>query len=246
MPDLLSLYSQIQADAHPQPLTLEGRPYVTRDVRPVMEPQPKALEVSSLTALVDYLAANVDSLPIDSLVCHVESPKAVSVRTELYGPFKQRDKLLAATTRARACEFNAFLDAETFNVKLQACFCEAPARDPRTGETRGTDRDLLLSYIGNVQHGAVNSVGDDGVSQRLTVKTGVANLQNVILPNPVILRPYRTFVEVEQPASLFVFRAKDGPYFALFEADNGAWEAEAMASIKAYVKAALPDLQVIA
>lgn len=80
----------------------------------------------------------------------------------------------------------------------------------------------------------------------MAIKTGIANIEDVVLPNPVTLRPYRTFNEVEQPASSFVFRAKDGPMFALFEADNGAWRGQAMQNIKAYLERAVPDLKVIA
>ena len=35
-------------------------------------------------------------------------------------------------------------------------------------------------------------------------------LADVIVPNPVKLRPYRTFAEIEQPESSYVFRIKDG------------------------------------
>jgi len=68
----------------------------------------------------------------------------------------------------------------------------------------------------------------------------------VTLPNPAVLRPYRTFNEITQPAGSFVFRARTGPEFALFEADNGAWESEAMKSIKEFMEFEVPGLHVIA
>ena len=70
-----------------------------------------------------------------------------------------------------------------------------------------------------------------------------------MLPNPVTLRPFRTFTEVEQPASSFVFRAKQkdgGMEFMLVEADGGAWRGEAMRNIKEYMQKAIPELSVIA
>ncbi|MEB9782308.1 hypothetical protein P4K16_30685, partial [Bacillus cereus] len=57
--------------------------------------------------------------------------------------------------------------------------------------------------------------------------------------NPVQLSPYRTFVEVEQPESKFVFRMREGARCGLFEADGGAWKLEAMNNIKEYLKEAL-------
>lgn len=79
------------------------------------------------------------------------------------------------------------------------------------------------------------TTGDDGISQQVTIKTGVATVGNAIVPNPVTLKPYRTFVEVEQPESKFIFRMKDGPTAALFEADGGVWRNKAMHEIKKYI-----------
>ena len=61
-------------------------------------------------------------------------------------------------------------------------------------------------------------------------------LDNILDPNPVTLRPYRTFNEVEQPASQFVFRINKLANLALFEADGGKWKLEAVESIANYLK----------
>ena len=58
----------------------------------------------------------------------------------------------------------------------------------------------------------------------------------VPVPNPVALVPFRTFIEVEQPESKFVFRVKDGPQMGLFEADGGEWRLAAMLRIKEYLE----------
>lgn len=66
-----------------------------------------------------------------------------------------------------------------------------------------------------------------------------------MIPSPVTLKPYRTFTEVEQPESQFVFRMKedkyDGVQCALFEADGGAWKLGAMEYIKEYLERELED-----
>lgn len=57
---------------------------------------------------------------------------------------------------------------------------------------------------------------------------------------------YRTFLEVEQPASDFVFRVGESrgePTFKLTEADGGRWKLDAMANIKMYLEAALENIQ---
>jgi hypothetical protein len=81
--------------------------------------------------------------------------------------------------------------------------------------------------------------GDDGVSQAIQAKVGVATVATVQVPNPVVLAPFRTFVEVDQPESELIFRMQNGPRCALFEADGGAWKLTAMRNIKDYLHAAL-------
>ena len=137
-----------------------------------------------------------------------------------------------------------------------------PIPDPQTGSSlrktdiefkdknnniddTATDRALLLKFAGTVESGTLAEYGDDGVTQKATVKTGIASKGDAIVPNPVKLKPYRTFLEVDQPASEFVFRMKqdkyDGVLCALFEADGGAWKMEATERIKKYLESELKE-----
>lgn len=241
---LVSLFKQIQESARNTIENVSGRPYATVNVNGVKDPEPDTLEVSTLTALVDYLKTNVDAIHIDKTICHVVSPTKVNLLSALHGGFQQRSGYLEANARVRRLDFNKFQDGEAFNIWLQSCFVEDPVFVD--GQLRATDKGLILQYVGNVKTDAVQTVGDDGVTQEITVKTGIASVGNVRLPNPVTLRPYRTFNEIQQPASQFVFRARSGPEFALIEADNGAWENEAVLSIKAYMEKQVPGLHVIA
>ena len=112
-----------------------------------------------------------------------------------------------------------------------------------------TDKSLVLKYIGSIVAINESATSDDGITQAVAVKTGISSKAVKALPNPVTLRPYRTFVEVEQPASSFIFRCRqdDGDVqFCLVEADGGAWRAEAMKNIKAFMEQAVPGLNVIA
>jgi hypothetical protein len=67
----------------------------------------------------------------------------------------------------------------------------------------------------------------------------------------VELRPYRTFREIEQPASKFVLRVKRGgegqkPGCALFEADGGFWKLEAIENIRKYIASKNLNITIIA
>ena len=74
------------------------------------------------------------------------------------------------------------------------------------------------------------------------MKSGVTTKAEVIVPNPVVLKPFRTFSEADQPESKFVFRLHkddDGVTAALIEADGGAWKVQAMQNIAAYLHSGL-------
>lgn len=137
-------------------------------------------------------------------------------------------------------EYGKFIDHERFCIGLQANFLD----------DEKSDRALVLKFAGTVEDGSVAQYSDDGISQKATVKTGIASKGDAIVPNPVKLRPYRTFHEVQQPMSEFIFRMKsdDGVRCALFEADGGAWENVAMKNIKEYLEvelAAYSDFTII-
>jgi hypothetical protein len=245
------LYAAIKNDAHANVLQIDGRTYTTNKVslvNPPLEPEPKKLEVSTLTSLVDYVTKNPDSLKQEDLIVHIESPTKVSLLSKLFGDNKQRCVHLVADIGNAGWSiwfvFGRYFDAELFNVWLQSCCV-----DPITGEdekAKATSKGLMLSFVGNIRESAIKETGDDGISQSVTVKTGIARVGDVVLPNPIVLCPYRTFNEVEQPSSHFVFRARTGPEFALFEADNGAWKHKAIKSIKEFLEREVPNLHIIA
>lgn len=113
-------------------------------------------------------------------------------------------------------------------------------------EAEINDKPIILQFAGNVKAGTVAEYGDTGVGQKAAIKKGVASLQEVEVPSPCRLMPFRTFTEVAQPMSSFIFRVKDNDRYgvtcALFEADGGAWKNEAKANIKAYLEKELDDV----
>lgn len=194
--------------------------FTTQPVNLIRQPTPDALVVRNLSGLVDYLKSNYDNQP--PVLVHVESPTRVNVYST-YNRDMQRNVLLTAEALLPTIPFKNFMDAEAFNILLQSCFVP------------NDHRDALLAVVGNIQESNVATVGDDGVSQQVTAKTGVATVSNVIVPNPVALKPFRTFVEIKQPESQFIFRMQKGPQAALFEADGGAWKLDAIDDIKTYL-----------
>ena len=103
------------------------------------------------------------------------------------------------------------------------------------------DRDYLVQLLGNITDQQSVQTKDDGITQSATVKSGIQLVGEQRIKPIVTLKPYRTFLEVEQPESDFLIRLKDGRA-ALFEADGGAWKCEAVKNIADKLRELLEDV----
>lgn len=209
----------------------DGEQYADRSLwRIKHNPKANPIKMTTLISLVDYLKQETESLD-QKLFVHVVSPTRVSVYSELDAD-REREHLVDVHAQIPEFIFDFYGDKEMFCIALQSKFVP------------NKDRDLLLKFAGTVERGTVEQYGDDGVSQKATIKTGIASKGEAIVPNPVNLKPYRTFIEVEQPESDFIFRMKGSITIecALFEADGGAWKMDAMYRIAEFLKRELVDM----
>lgn len=216
-------------------IEIGGHTYATKGLNRVKELNPEALQVTTLTALIDYIKNNLDQKAGANLLIHVTTPESVTLYSELRAD-KERECYMVANALLPRITFERFLDREQFNIMMQSNF------------VGNEDKETILKVIGTIQDKAVKEVGDDGVTQAVTIKTGVAQVGDAYVPNPVTLAPYRTFPEITQVESKFIFRMKEGPTAALFEADGGAWRNETMKRIKEYLVKELtefPNVKVI-
>jgi len=193
----------------------------------------KAIGMSNLSSLVSYIKLTKDLKNDTQYIVHVVSPTEVLLLSGLDGD-REREKLVSVVAEVPSFRFDNYIQNENFIIGVQAKFCDGGSNN---------DKDVILRFAGNVKTGTVAEYGDTGVGQKATVKMGAASLSEVEVPNPVYMKPYRTFTEVDQPMSSFIFRIRDnannGVEFALFEADGGAWKNEAKANIKAYLESEL-------
>lgn len=212
-------------------LDINGGKYVDKDVHRVdKELRASAIQMNTLTSLVDYLKAGVDSMA-DKMLVQVVSPMKVRVLSMLDAD-RKREELVDVEAMIPDFEYGRYMGNERFIIALQSKFID------------NDDRALLLQFAGTVKDESIAQYGDDGVTQKATIKTGITSVGDAVVPNPVNLRPFRTFIEVEQPESSFVFRMKqgNGVECAIFEADGGAWKNAAMKSIKEYLQYELAEL----
>lgn len=211
--------------------------WVLEDPTAIVKAGPSAvtLKVTTLGAVRDYLTANKDTLDVSKVVVHVVSP----ARVDVLGPLDPRSRARETFVQATASEFtdgflNKFMPLEDFVIGLQARFADAD------------DRKRVLALVSNVKHETIKTAMDDGVTQVVQARAGVALVSDVAVPNPILLTANRTFREVVQPSSLYALRVQSGragglPEVMLFEADGGAWRLSTIERVREWLSGALPN-----
>lgn len=217
---------------------LDGRCYADRKLFPVIPPVVEEMNVATLTGVSDYLNANPDQLELANMVAHVRGHNDVQVRSRLTGEWNQRYLFLHAFHEPKGFPFGKYLAIEDFIIHMQTHFVQ----DEATA--------AIVRLAGKLVQESNVTCSDDGLTQTVTARTGIARVAEVSVPNPVELAPFRTFLEIDQPASKFVLRLKKsdtGPMAALFDADGGCWTLEAIRRIRNWLRANIPaDVTILA
>lgn len=203
---------------------------------PIKPPKAETLSINTLTGVVDFFDDSREEL---GMIAHIIDHKTVELLERGFTDmWLTRSTYLKSVHESPVFSFGRNMDVESFIINLQAMFVP----DENTA--------AILKIVGNIKEEAVTQHSDDGVTQAVTARVGIARLESVPVPNPITLRPYRTFMEVEQPASTFIFRMTGGkgqqPSCALYEADGRMWQLEAIKNIKAWLAEKITGLKIIA
>ena len=222
-----------------QQLEIGGRKYTNGKIDPVYLPIPKPLTIHTLSGIMDYITKDTDPAEEGNKFIHVISPTMVKVYGGFYcASFYERPEYLTAEFEPAPYKQGSYFGLEDFIIGLQAYFVPT--------ETSAK----ILELLCNLKDESSVNFNDSGITQTVTAKTGISLVQTVPVPNPIKLRPFRTFPEIDQPESLFVFRLKQQkeqpPACGLWEADNKQWKVEAINNIAKWLQAKLPDVSIIA
>jgi hypothetical protein len=213
-----------------------GREWSTKELHEFEEPVYPLLTVDTLTGFIDYVKEVVKT---DNVFLFVESPfRVMCLGLQVIKPNLTRGLFGGALYEYHGFQFNNFVDLERFIIDLQVMF----EQDDNTAK--------ILKIVGNLADSSVTTFSDDGVSQAVASKTTLTKVENVEIPRIIELAPWRTFREIEQPKSKFIFRMRQQkeqpPACALFDVGGDLWKIEAMEKIKAYLEEKLPGILVIA
>lgn len=123
-----------------------------------------------------------------------------------------------------------FRDRETMIVQLRSLFLQTE------------DVAYLLNLISKMTDEEKVTSNDNGVTQTVEAKKGIALKEKIDVKSRAKLTPFRTFLEVDQPESEFILRVNQAGEIGLFEADGGVWKLVAKRTIKKKLEDALKDL----
>lgn len=204
------------------------------------------ISFSTLTSLVDYLKSGID-VPnsfIDHIFVNVVSPTHIEICSGVnLKNYYSRTKIADVKAVLPEIKVGKWLGQTEFCIMLRSSFMD----NSFVLGNVDTHRDALIEVASNIVSGTIAEYQDTGISQKATIKTGIQETEDKLLPEKVILRPYRTFLEVEQPKSEFIFRAQndkyDGVHLSLHEADGGRWKMDAKAEVKAYLEKELEGME---
>lgn len=180
------------------------------------------LMLSTLSGLVAMIKKECEKY-MSPLYVRIGSPQKVDVFSGLIDFDEIRDFPFAAEAVLPEFHFDKYYTVESMIIALKSRF------EPTD------DREYLVRLLGNITDNQSVQTKDDGITQSATVRSGIQLVDKQEIKPIVKLKPYRTFLEVEQPESDFLIRLKDGQA-ALFEADGGAWRNQAMANIGNYLR----------
>lgn len=239
-------------------LDFDGRKYTDRELKEVKLPSKEPLRIGTLSSLRSLCTgtfggalfgtdvakeSGFEGFNADKHVVHVVSPMQVQVVTAQSNVWARREVLidcnLPETTPfpLSTPKDQKWLAQDEFIIAALSAFV------PTT-----TLKDITR-LAGNATSEKVVTAQDDGVTQIIGTKAGAHLADQVSVKNIVSLQLYRTFREVEQPASDFLFRLKQSgenvPMFAFFEADGGAWKLTAVDRVATYLRAGMAGATIV-
>lgn len=215
---------------------IDGHHYLLKDgdykeIKPDHEPTPETFMFKSLDGLVSTMKSELKDMLAatkcgDTLYISVVSPQQVSVFTGLLPDKSRVDVYNSFQTLNKNWRGENWFYHDEAMIALQSQF------SPNEGTA------YLLDFLSRVTDENSVQSDDNGVTQTVQVKKGISLAGREKIKPIVSLRPYRTFLEVEQPESAFLIRIKEGGQIGIIEADGGMWEFTARRSVKEFLEKA--------
>lgn len=235
----------VNGQVKPEIVEHDGVDYIktAQGYEQLKKPHTQKIEVNSLDGLVK-LIKNVkkdagiydDDYDEENEVSGIYFPLIVNVDFNLIEVMsalnvdKSRNYLFEADPMTPRLSIGYNMSAEEMIILLSTSFIM----------TENTEKFInSLSSLRIVEEVEFN---DDGVGQTVTAKKG-ASMSAKFQVQPIVkLKPIRTYAEIEQVESKFLFRVNTDGSVCLREADGGQWKYEVQKRIVAYLEENLKEL----
>lgn len=209
---------QIHGDTYTEKQIIRVAPHVDR---------PESISVNGLDSIVKLVRNELDMLDNLPLFIRVINHRKVDVFSTL-DEYLGRDRLYTAVCDAPEW-MPGWRDQEKAIIELRSMFL------PTDGS------EYMMELLSTISKEDGISSEDNGVSQSVTARTGVALKQTMAVKPRVKLCPFRTFSEVPQPESEFILRLDNNARVGIIEADGEVWKMEAKENISNYLAEKLSE-----
>lgn len=227
---LKAMIEKIAEMAQPKTYEVDGKTFASKGLTLVEVPKhsPREIEVTGLDSVCKLVRHEADKVGM-KLFIQIKSYREVAVFST-YGEEYRRFFLYKCTADTPTVTTGRFLAYENAVIELRSLYI--PNEDTK----------YLLGLLGSISKESKVTSSDNGVSQKVEAKSGIALTSMVEIRPRVSLKPFRTFIEVEQPESEFLLRINDDGCIGMFPADGGVWKLEASRNVAAYFESELKDL----
>lgn len=230
---LQKFVEHIQRTAQPKMAEVEGRSFALfpggeiKELRPTID-HPDTLELTSLDALVKLV--KTEALIVEDEPLYITVPNHLAVLCFTQADWQNRchrqTYYKAKASDVPGWEPKVTLPFEEMQIALRTRFQETP------------DAVYAMKLLSDITTGGKVTYNDNGIATSVVTKKGIDLQSNEMIRPIVTLKPYRTFQEVEQPASTFLIRVNERG-ITFIESDGGMWKLHARQTVKAYLEAAL-------
>lgn len=227
---LRKLFDRIWETAAPKTYEVDGHTYSNEHLVRIDPPKwmPKAIDVTGLDS-VCKLVRNEAGAVGRKIFIQIQTYNKVQVFST-YDDQYERSYLYRCTADTPIVSVGKFNPYENAVIELRSLYIP------------NDDIKYLLNLLSSISSESKVTSSDNGVTQSVEAKQGIALSQLVQVKPRVSLKPFRTFIEVEQPESEFLLRISGDGKIGLFEADGGVWKLEATRNVAGYFERELKDL----
>lgn len=227
---LREMIQKIEEMAKPTFHEVDGQVFANQKMVLVADkkPMPRCIDLTGLDSICKMVRNEAEHVGLQIFI-QVKDYKSVSVFTELD---EDEDRLYLYQCGADTpnVTMGRFMDYESAVIELRSLYI------PNDGTA------YLLRLLSSISNESKVTSSDNGVTQQVEARSGIALSSMVKIEPRVTLQPFRTFVEVAQPESEFLLRINDRGEIGFFPADGGVWKLEATRNVAAYFEEKLKDM----